>query len=110
MRIAQLEGMHTRLPEEELGSDTVMRCRILWWNLYNLDRYISTSLGSPMLVSNSDVTTLVNKSYTDNTENTTLGLQVKLSHLLSVIASSKFKACATSRHPSKANSDSDIQE
>lgn len=91
MRIAQLEGMHTALPEDELSSDIVIRCRNLWWNLYNLDRYISTSLGLPMSVSDNDVRTLVNTPHMNARENTTLGLQVKLSHLLEVISSSKSK-------------------
>ncbi|RYP72060.1 hypothetical protein DL769_004547 [Monosporascus sp. CRB-8-3] len=87
MRIAQLEGLHTQLPEEELGSDTVIRGRNLWWNLYNLDRHISTSLGLPVSVADSDITTLVNASCNNSKEDTIFGLQVKLSHLLSVISS-----------------------
>lgn len=48
IRIAQLEGLHTQLPEEALGSDTVARCRKLWWTLYIMDRHFSCSLGVPM--------------------------------------------------------------
>ncbi|KIL87955.1 hypothetical protein FAVG1_08837 [Fusarium avenaceum] len=31
IRIAQLEGLHTQLPDSELGSETVTSCRDLWW-------------------------------------------------------------------------------
>ncbi|GLA71007.1 hypothetical protein AtubIFM55763_001287 [Aspergillus tubingensis] len=33
IRIAQLEGLHTELPEQELGAAAVDRCRNLWWTL-----------------------------------------------------------------------------
>ncbi|KAF4457430.1 hypothetical protein F53441_647 [Fusarium austroafricanum] len=33
IRIAQLEGLHTQLPDNELGSETVTSCRDLWWTL-----------------------------------------------------------------------------
>lgn len=91
MRIAQLEGMHTRLPEEELGLDTVVRCRNLWWNLYNLDRHISISLGLPVSIADSDITAFTNIPCDVYREDATLGLQAKLSHLLSTILSSSSK-------------------
>ena len=108
MRIAQLEGMHTALPEDELSSDIVIRCRNLWWNLYNLDRYISTSLGLPMSVSDNDVTTLVNTPCLNVREHTTLGLQVKLSHLLAFISSSKPKCIICHEADATTNCNSHI--
>lgn len=90
MRIAQMEGLHTALPEEEIGSETVARCRNLWWNLYIIDRHFSSSIGVPMSVADSDITTLMNPLNTCSQEETTINLRVKLSHLLAVTLTSKF--------------------
>lgn len=88
IRIAQLEGLHTQLPEKELGYATVSRCRNIWWTLYIIDRQISSALGLPMIVQDADISTLVNLQG-DALENRTLGLQVRLSQMMSFILSSK---------------------
>ena len=86
IRIAQLGGLHTQLPEEELGSRTLTRCRNLWWTLYIMDRHFSSSVGIPMTTHDCDISTLVDPSQQD----TTLSLQVKLSRMLSTILASKW--------------------
>ncbi|OHW99443.1 zn 2cys6 transcription factor [Colletotrichum incanum] len=63
IRIAQLEGLHTQLPEETLGTDA--------------DVDITTLLAPPSICSQRDAT---------------LGLHVKLSHLLSSIVTSIYKS------------------
>ncbi|KAL7621984.1 hypothetical protein AAE478_007485 [Parahypoxylon ruwenzoriense] len=60
IRIAQMEGLHTELPEDELGTETITCCRDLWWTLYIMDRHFSSSIGLPMSVQDSDITTPVN--------------------------------------------------
>ncbi len=55
-----MEGMHTPLPENELGVETVTCCRDLWWTLYIMDRHFSASMGVPMSLQDSDITTPVN--------------------------------------------------
>ncbi|EFY88563.1 C6 transcription factor [Metarhizium acridum CQMa 102] len=60
IRIAQMEGLHTQLPQEELGAEKVTYCRDLWWTLYIMDRHFSSSLGLPMSVQDGDITTPVN--------------------------------------------------
>lgn len=87
MRIAHLEGLHTRLPEDQLGSDTVHRCRNLWWTLYIMDRHFSASLGIPASTSNANITALVAPPVIDLQDDTILGLQVKLRHFISEILS-----------------------
>ncbi|KAF7621143.1 hypothetical protein AFLA_011453 [Aspergillus flavus NRRL3357] len=91
IRIAQLEGLHTELPEEELGISTVTRCRNLWWTLYIMDRHLSSSLGLPMTTQDSDITTLIDPPSTCSERDVTLSLQVTLSHLLSSILTSIYK-------------------
>ncbi|KAM5360787.1 hypothetical protein ACJZ2D_013533 [Fusarium nematophilum] len=91
IRIAQLEGLHTQLPESELGPETVTSCRDLWWTLYIMDRHFSSSLGLPMSVQDSDITTTVNPPNVGTRGDSSRSLQVNLSHLLSVILTTVYK-------------------
>ncbi|RMZ46286.1 hypothetical protein CA14_008158 [Aspergillus flavus] len=67
IQIAQFEGLHTHLPEEQLGVDTVSRCR---------DLDISTPIDPPSTCSHRDIV---------------MSLQAKLSHLLSNILNTVYK-------------------
>ncbi|KAL4930805.1 uncharacterized protein BDV17DRAFT_297406 [Aspergillus undulatus] len=90
-RIAQLDGLHTELPENELGVDTVARCQNLWWTLYVMDRHVSSSLGLHMTTQDSDITTLLKPVSTGSRHDATLSLHVKLSYLFSSILTSIYK-------------------
>ncbi|GKZ32774.1 hypothetical protein AbraIFM66950_002398 [Aspergillus brasiliensis] len=98
IRIAQLEGLHTQLPEDELGYLTVRRCRSLWWSLYILDRQISSSLGLPMTVKDIDITALVDPPGAIP-EDPTLSLQVRLSQMMSSILSEVYRTDKTQLGP-----------
>lgn len=89
IRIAQMEGLHTQLPEEQLGAETVRRCRNLWWTLYIMDRHFSSSLGIPITTQDSDITALPEIPRVGLQQDPTLALQVQLWHLLSKIVASK---------------------
>lgn len=89
IRIAQMEGLHTQLPEEELGAEKVTYCQDLWWTLYIMDRHFSSSLGLPMSVQDSDITTPVNPPNIGSQSDSARSLQVNLSHLMSIIVTSK---------------------
>ncbi|SPO07038.1 uncharacterized protein DNG_09732 [Cephalotrichum gorgonifer] len=90
IRIAQLEGLHTQLPEDELGVNVVVRCRNLWWTLYIIDRHFSSSLGLPMSTPDSDITALIDStSSTAPQRDSLLSLQVRISRQLSFILKSK---------------------
>ncbi|KAL4805368.1 hypothetical protein BDV18DRAFT_152711 [Aspergillus unguis] len=95
VRLAQMDGMHTQLPEDELGPETVARCRNLWWTLYVLDRHISSSVGASMTPHDSDITTLLDPPTACSPSDATLSLSVRLSHLLSYIYSSIYKGAET---------------
>ncbi|KAL3490254.1 hypothetical protein BJX62DRAFT_252068 [Aspergillus germanicus] len=95
IRIAEMDGMHTQLPEDELGAETVSRCRNLWWTLYVLDQHFSTSVGASMTPKDSDITTLLDPPGTSSQGDATLGLLVRLSHLLSYILSSIYRGTKT---------------
>ena len=81
--------MHTLLPEDELGVETVTTCRNLWWTLYILDRHFSASLGLPMLLQDSDITTPATAPNIGSQGDSARSLQVNLSHLMTVILTSK---------------------
>lgn len=92
VRIALLEGLHTQLPEHELGAEIMYSCRDLWWTLYLIDRHFSSSLGLPMSVQDSDITTPITPPNAGSRGDSCRTLQVNLSHLLSVILTSKYSA------------------
>ena len=90
-----MEGLHTRLPESEIGHDVVMRCRSLWGSLWIMDRHISTSNG--LVVSTLDCgaspLTAYGSAHTD--EDLILSLQAKLSNLMWEILNSKMETTPT---------------
>lgn len=90
IRIAQYEGMHTQLSEEQLGSKTVARCRSLWWTLYIMDRHFSYSVGLPMTTQDRDISTPIDPPEHCSQQDLALSLHAKLSRLLSYILSSEF--------------------
>jgi hypothetical protein len=55
-----------------------------------MDRHFSSSLGLPMSVQDSDISTPVNPPNVGSQDDSARSLQVNLSHLLSVILTSKF--------------------
>ncbi|KAK1676008.1 hypothetical protein BDP55DRAFT_693686 [Colletotrichum godetiae] len=92
IRIAQLEGLHTQLPEDALGTQAVSRCRNLWWTLYIMDRHFSCSVGVPMNTQDADITTVLDPPSICSPRDATLGLQVKLSRLLSSIITTIYRS------------------
>lgn len=88
MRIAQLEGLHTQLPEDDLGVKTVTRGRNLWWSMYILDRQVSFSLGLPMTTQDGEITTLL-KAPENFLQDAVFSLQVKLSQMQTFILSGR---------------------
>ncbi|KAI1840695.1 hypothetical protein JX266_013102 [Neoarthrinium moseri] len=92
IRIAQMEGMHTQLPEADLGSDTVLYCRDLWWTLYIMERHFSSSVGLPMSIQDTDITTPVSLPNSGSQVETCRSLQVNLSNLMSVILKTVYKS------------------
>ncbi|KAK2609151.1 hypothetical protein QQS21_002233 [Conoideocrella luteorostrata] len=91
IRIAHMEGLHTELPEDELGQETVARCRQLWWTLYIMDRHFSSSLGVPMSTQDSEIETPLDPPNTSSQQDSSLSMQVKLSRLLSFILTNVYK-------------------
>lgn len=85
VRIAQMDGIHTQLPGDELGDETVNRCRNLWGTLCIMDQYCTSSLGLTPSTADCDILAQAPSLQQD----TILSLQTKLSQLLAVILTSR---------------------
>lgn len=79
-----MEGMHTQLPEEILGAATVTQCRNLWWSLYIIDHHFSPSLGLPMALQDTDITTPIDPP-SPNSQDVAFSLQIRITRMLALI-------------------------
>lgn len=86
IQIAQLDRLHTQLPEEDLGAETVARCQNVWWSLYIIDRQVSFSLGLLIATQDGDITTLIKAPETFSPDSV-FSLQVKLAQMQNFILS-----------------------
>ncbi|KAL5051764.1 hypothetical protein BDW71DRAFT_194007 [Aspergillus fruticulosus] len=55
MRIALAQGMHTDMPVQHLGEALVQRCRKIWWTIYVLDRQMTSLMGLPQSIQDSQI-------------------------------------------------------
>ncbi|KAJ0426811.1 fungal-specific transcription factor domain-containing protein [Aspergillus carlsbadensis] len=55
VRIALAQGMHTDMPAQQLGEAVVQRCRKIWWTIYILDRQITSLMGLPQSIHDSQI-------------------------------------------------------
>ena len=92
-----MEGLHTRLPESQLGRNVVKRCRSLWGSLWIMDRHISTSNGLPVSTPDCGASPLTAYGSTEVDGDLILSLQAKLSNLMWAILNSKYSNQAVTR-------------
>ncbi|KAL2856630.1 fungal-specific transcription factor domain-containing protein [Aspergillus pseudoustus] len=55
VRIALAQGMHTDMPAQQLGEAVVQRCRKIWWTIYILDRQMTSLMGLPQSIHDSQI-------------------------------------------------------
>ncbi|KAL4818798.1 hypothetical protein BDW67DRAFT_155980 [Aspergillus spinulosporus] len=55
MRIALAQGMHTDMPVQHLGEALVQRSRKIWWTIYVLDRQMTSLMGLPQSIQDSQI-------------------------------------------------------
>lgn len=95
--MCSMEGLHTELPQEEIGYEAWKRGYDLWWTVYILDRHLATTLGVPISIQDSDVTCPLQEYESASRQDVILVLHVKISRLLSLISeglsSSSSKSC-----------------
>ena len=81
-RIALSYGLHAEIQITEMDDQTVQRCRKIWWTIYNLDRKLSSLMGSPNLVNDQDITTPLPNFSGSSTTTDAFAIYVKMSRLL----------------------------
>lgn len=89
MRIAMSYGMHTSMPVEVLGYDTVQRSGKIWWTIYILDREMTSLMGLPQSINDRYVQTQL-PVFSDPSETMSLGMHIKLSQIIAEVSSSKI--------------------
>lgn len=57
MRVAISHGLHWDVQAQDVGENSVHRCRRIWWTVYALDRRLSAICGSPNSLRDEDITT-----------------------------------------------------
>lgn len=78
-------GLHTHIPVELFGVQRTHRYNQLWWTIYIMDRYISSSTGCPMIIHDEDVTTALPSTSSDSQEDVVFALRVKTARLMSKV-------------------------
>ncbi|KAK2592766.1 hypothetical protein QQS21_009538 [Conoideocrella luteorostrata] len=92
LRLSYIEGIHLSLPVDMFGEDLRNRRRVLWWSVYILDRRLSAQMGTPSTIRDEDITANLPWKDDSSTMAITVTLSIKLSRLLSTIASSVYAA------------------
>ncbi|KAK7228238.1 hypothetical protein V2G26_000408 [Clonostachys chloroleuca] len=85
IRMALGQGMHTDMPQDELGADVVERSRKAWWTAYLLDRQMTSLMGVPQSIHDDDVHSQL-PDYADSPQRrTALAMQIRLSRTMCAI-------------------------
>ncbi|KAJ6044107.1 hypothetical protein N7499_006611 [Penicillium canescens] len=84
VRMAMAQGMHTRMPVEDLGHDTVQRCGKIWWTVYILDREMTSLMGLPQSINDRYVQTQL-PTFSDQAETVSLEMHIKLSQIIAEV-------------------------
>ncbi|KAK2004418.1 fungal-specific transcription factor domain-containing protein [Colletotrichum falcatum] len=86
--VAMNHGMHTDMPEVDLGPGLVQRCRKIWWTVYVLDRQMTSLMGLPQSTLDEGVLCQL-PSYPGSTRRTAaLSMQIKFARIIAEISSS----------------------
>lgn len=93
VRLCGVEGIHHDVPDELVGRQKSARANVLWWNVYNLDRYFSALMGCSNSISDEQVSAQMPSIRDKSLYATALTLQISLSRLVA-------KTCTTVYHVS----------
>jgi hypothetical protein len=91
LRVAMVDGLHTRTPPNLFGEKLAERCTNIWWTIYILDRSLSSAVGAPTSVHDDDIRTYLAPPQQSSQRSATLSLNVKLSRLISQILNGKLE-------------------
>ncbi|KAK1720120.1 fungal-specific transcription factor domain-containing protein [Colletotrichum acutatum] len=89
-RIAISQGLHREPLRNQLNDSEANRLRCVWWTLYILDRKMSSLMGAPNSIQDSDITVQLPRSDPVVHKYKALGIHVVLSQLLAKVLNSEF--------------------
>ncbi|KAI6750497.1 hypothetical protein HG530_014778 [Fusarium avenaceum] len=81
LRIALSQGLHRDIVSGVLDDLEVTRYRNAWWTLYILDRKLSSLMGAPCSIHDSDISVPIPKDQTASRKSSALDMHIKLSRL-----------------------------
>lgn len=88
-RIALTQGLHCEPSEGFLRETEANRLRYTWWTIYILDRKLSSLMGAPSSIQDSDITVALPRSDPATHKYKAFGLHVALSQLHAKVLNSK---------------------
>ncbi|KAG5665035.1 hypothetical protein KAF25_008769 [Fusarium avenaceum] len=81
LRIALSQGLHRDIVSGVLDDPEVTRYRNTWWTLYILDRKLSSLMGAPCSIHDSDISVPIPRDQTASRKSSALDMHIKLSRL-----------------------------
>ncbi|RDH30767.1 fungal-specific transcription factor domain-domain-containing protein [Aspergillus welwitschiae] len=91
LRMAMTFGLHRERPTNDWSPQATERCHRIWWTVYILDRTFSFSMGVPISIQDSDITTPMPQPE-GPTGQPFLYFHVKLSNLISEVVNKVYGA------------------
>ncbi|KAL4863875.1 hypothetical protein BDV12DRAFT_206112 [Aspergillus spectabilis] len=92
MRIALAQGMHTDMPVQHLGEALVQRCRKNWWTIYVLDRQMTSLMGLPQSIHDSQIHHQLPSFPGSPQKVVALGMQIRMCQIIAEINSTVYGA------------------
>ena len=89
LRIALEQGMHANMQGQGLDDAHVQRSMNAWWTVYILDRQMSSLMGVPLALKDSEISAPLPAIAGSRQKSLALEIHVKLSRILSHILNSK---------------------
>ncbi|CAG8919025.1 unnamed protein product [Penicillium salamii] len=91
LRMAMTFGLHRERPSNEWSAEATERCHRVWWTVYVLDRTFSFSMGVPISIQDSDITTPM-PNWDGPGRGASLHIHVRLSQLISEVVNKVYGA------------------
>ncbi|KAI9041792.1 putative amino-acid permease [Aspergillus affinis] len=91
LRMAVTFGLHRERPTNDWSPEATERCHRIWWTVYVLDRTFSFSMGVPISIQDSDITTPMPERDRPG-RGTSLYIHVRLSNLISEVVNKVYGA------------------
>ncbi|KUL89532.1 hypothetical protein ZTR_04282 [Talaromyces verruculosus] len=90
LRFALAEGMHTDMPVQHLGDALMQRYRKIWWTIYILDRLMTSLMGLPQSIPDSQIHHQL-PSFPDSPQKgIALSMQIRMCQIVAEINSSVY--------------------